>query len=463
MKKFNNIKSILLVSLILISIFQTGELWFGSLPNRNFFYSFFQKNSYSLISDLDEPIHLLMPEKIIINFGVEGGAYSILKNTTKEFEAATEEMTEVLTNIFLNGENIIEEDLNWTKILSKKSILYKYPDIISTEGLTARSNISSKIPKFNQIIIVPNKSLTQNMNCYFVDETDEKVYRVDISNKVSLYELVNRFNEDIDEIIYISTKQRQINQFVNNVFLPTFNKFPTYQNIIMTNPVINNGNMDEVKLEKIINPLFSNPDLKKKQEAENGIIYYIEGNIMVKYFPEGFIEYTDQSGSGNNEDNMSFIEAYQVAKSFLDRHENSLEKEGLLENFIYLSKQSKTDRGWEFEFDFKIQDIPYVFSQKIINKIGMKHAVKIIVENNKVKFYKRLIWEGSLLDEEQEINIDYIQALEKIINELHSKGIENIEIDDMYWAYYQKELNTRAEIYWIVDIGGTLYPIKASK
>ena len=105
-----------------------------------------------MINYSGEPIYLLQPRRIVINFGVEGGAYNILKNTEEEFKTAKEEMTEILTAVFLKGEFVKEEDLNWKNILSQKSMLYQYSGVIPTEGLITDGNkIISKIPKFDQV------------------------------------------------------------------------------------------------------------------------------------------------------------------------------------------------------------------------------------------------------------------------------------------------------------------------
>lgn len=458
------LKTIFLAALIITSIFQTGELWFGNLSSRNFFYNLWARNSLDTINYSGEPIQLLQPRRIIINYGVEGGAYNILKNTKEEFKTAKEQMTRILTSVFLNGEYIKEENLNWKSILSQKSMLYQYSGVIPTEGLITNQNkIISNIPRFDQILLVPNKNASEKMNCYFIDEANNKAYIVSVKQDSGiLYSLIDELREDSAQIVYISTKERNMNQFTNNVFLPTFNAPPVYQKIEMKDPVMNEGVIDEKKLEQIVNPLFINPTLKRKQQIEDGTVYYIEGSIMVKYFPTGIIEYTEQSGTGQDM-KMSFIEAYQIAKNFLDKHQTALNKDDLLENPMYLSGQNKTNKGWEFYFDFRLQDIPYVFSGEITNQIGMNHSVKIVVEDGKVKLYRRLTWEGQLLDEEKEINISYPQALGEVINRLNSEGVEVIEIKDMYWAYYQKRFNAPPEVYWMINVGDKLYPIKASQ
>ena len=456
------LKTIFLGVLIFASIFQTGKLWFGNLSGRNFFYNLWVRNSFDVMNYSEEPIYLLQPRRIVINFGVEGGAYTILKHTEEAFKLAKEEMTEILTAVFLKGEFIKEEDLNWKHILSQKSMLYQYSGVIPTEGLITDGNkIISKVSKFDQVLLVPNKSGEQKTTCYFIDEAYNKVYEVAVKQESgTLYDLIDTIREDSPQIVYISTKQSNMNQFVNNVFLPTFNDPPAYQKMVMQDPVIEKGVIDEKKLERIVDPLLMNPALKKKQQMEDGTMYYIEGSIMIKYYPIGMIEYIDQSSTGKYT-RTSFIEAYQIAKGFLDKHQASLNKEDLLENPMYLSGQRQTSAGWEFYFDFRLEGIPYVFSEAIADKVNMKHAVKIVVEEGKVKLYRRLTWEGELLDDECEVNVSYLQALSDVINTLYAEGVENIEINDMYWAYYQKDFNAPLEVYWMVKVGDRLFPIKA--
>lgn len=458
----DNLKTILLAGLILASIFHTGKLWFGNLSGRNFFYNLWVRNGFDAVNYTGEPIYLLQPRRIIINFGVEGGAYTLLKSSKEEFKMAKEEMTELLTAIFFKGEFIKEDNLNWKQILSQKSILFQYSGVIPTEGLVTDGNkFISKIPRFDQVLLVPSKNGGQKATCYFIDEGYNKVYEVAVKHdSMMLYNLIDEIREDSSQILYISTKQSNMNQFVNNVFLPAFNEPPVYQKMVMMDPVMSKGTIDEEKLEQIVNPLFMNPTLKRKQQMEDGTVYYIEGSIMVKYYPTGVIEYIDQSSTVKYT-RMSFIQAYQIAKGFLDKHQASLSEEDLLENPMYLSGQRKTNAGWEFYFDFRLQDIPYVFSGKIADQVNMQHAVKIVVEEGKVKLYRRLTWEGQRSDEEYEVNVSYLQALSEVINQLSAEGAQNIEINDMYWAYYQTDFDKPLKVYWMVRVGDKLFPIKA--
>lgn len=458
----SRLKTFLLFSLIIISFFQTGELWFGSLSSRNFFYNLWAENRYDIVSLSGEPIYLLQPTKIIVNFGVEGGSYNILKSSNEDYKVACDEMTKVLMHAFSDGKYIGEENLNWRKILSQKSILFKYFGTISVKGITSvPSKTMDSIPKFNQILVVPDKNINQKMNCYFIDEDNSKVYIVSIKEStLNLYNLIDNYSKVTNEINYISTGQSKMKYFSNNVFLPTSHL--VYQKVGIMNLLKDKNKINEEKLEKVVNPLFTNPTLKRKKQITDGIIYYIEGNIIVKYLPVGVIEYTNQDIS-EQKGKTSFIESYQIAKEFLDKHQEALNKNFLLENSLYLSEQKETDKGWEFYFDFRINDIPYLFSREIAEQTGMEHGVKIVVENKKVKLYRRLTWTSYLLDEEKEVNVSHIEAIGEVINHIHSSTQNEVHIKDMYWAYYQSFLDQAPEIYWIIEIEDKVYSIKASR
>jgi len=458
------LKTFFLAGLILFSVFQTGELWFGSLSSHNFFYNLWAKSDYTNIVYSGEPVHLLQPTEIIINFGVEGGKYNILKNTKEEFKIAQKEMADILGKTFSSGEFISQQELSWRDILSQRSILYKYPGTIPMKELVDSQNkIAAKIPGFDQILVVPGRTINQKINCFFIDESSDYVYVVAVKHDVLvLHEVIDNLRDDIAKISYISTKQVNMNQFENNVFLPTFNTHPVYQKIEIKDEIKENGEVNEEKLERLINPLFINPTLKRKQQTQDGTIYYIEGNTMVKYFTTGVIEYLDQSRT-KKDDSLSFIEAYQVAKSFLDKHKMGLNQDDLKGDLLYLSGQKQTNSGWEFCFDFKFKDIPYDFSREITNKTGMKHAVEIVIQDKKIKEYKRVTWIGYLLDEEAEVNLTYPEALGEVVKRLNDEEANNIKIKDMYWAYYQKEIDKPAEVYWMIKAGNKIYPIKASR
>ena len=210
-------------------------------------------------------------------------------------------------------------------MLSQKSILYTFTDPIPVSGIAGIENsLASYIPEFNQILVIPDKNINQEINCYFINEKTNKVYIVAIKqDKLSMYNLINSVSENPTGMIYNSTKQIRMNQFENNVFLPIFNEFPTYQLIGVKNSFINEGKINEEKLDKMVNPLFINPTLKRMQKISDGTVFYIEGNVMVKYFPNGVMEYTNQTSSTSSV-KTTFIESYQIAKEFLDEHQKYL-------------------------------------------------------------------------------------------------------------------------------------------
>lgn len=455
----SKVKTFLLFVLIIISCFQTGELWFGNLSSRNFFYNLWAKNRSSIVKYSAEPIAFLQPTRIIINLGFEGGVYNVLNRSSEEFKLAQDELGDILAQAFFEGQFLKEESIDWRKMLSQKSILYTFTDPIPVSGIAGIENsLASYIPEFNQILVIPDKNINQEINCYFINEKTNKVYIVAIKqDKLSMYNLINSVSENPTGMIYNSTKQIRMNQVENNVFLPIFNEFPTYQLIGVKNSFINEGKINEEKLDKMVNPLFINPTLKRMQKISDGTVFYIEGNVMVKYFPNGVMEYTNQTSSTSSV-KTTFIESYQIAKEFLDEHQKVFNNYSSLESYIYLSKKKETDKGWEFYFDFIINDMPFIFSQEISEEIGMNHAIKIVVENKKIKQYKRLTWEGYLLDEEKELNVSYLEA----INSFNSAYNGEVNIKDMYWAYYLESLDKNPEINWIIDIGEDKYFIKAT-
>jgi len=455
----SRLKTLLLFALIIISCIQTGELWFGNLSSRNFFYNLWAKNTSNIIKYSAEPISALQPARIIINLGFEGGVYNVLNRSSEEFKEAQEEMGDILVRALFEGRFIKEESLDWRKIFSQKSILYAFTDSIPLSGFGNENSTISNIGEFNQLLVIPDKNINQEINCYFINEKSNKVYIVAIKqDQLNIYNLINKISEESTGLIYNSTKQIMMNQFENNVFLPAFNEFPSYQLIRMKNSLKEAGKLNEEKLDKLVNPLFINPSLKRKQKISDGTIFYIEGNVIVKYFPNGVLEYTSQTSSTVST-KTSFLESYKIAKDFLDEHEKAFNNNSSLETFLYLSEQKETEKGWEFYFDYIINDMPYIFSREIAEETGMNHAVKIIVENKKVKQYKRLTWEGYLLDKEVDLNVSFLEA----INRFNFLVEEEAKIHDMYWAYYQESLDKDPEIFWIIHTEDMIFPIKATQ
>lgn len=124
-------------------------------------------------------------------------------------------------------------------------------------GFGNENSTISNIGEFNQLLVIPDKNINQEINCYFINEKSNKVYIVAIKqDQLNIYNLINKISEESTGLIYNSTKQIMMNQFENNVFLPAFNEFPSYQLIRMKNSLKEAGKLNEEKLDKLVNPLF---------------------------------------------------------------------------------------------------------------------------------------------------------------------------------------------------------------
>ena len=96
--------------------------------------------------------------------------------------------------------------------------------------------------------------------------------------------------------------------------------------------------------------------------------------------------------------------AYTISSEFI-------KKDTGITNDLYLSGAETRSDGLVFYYDYAVDNIPIVISEKTAEETGMSHAVEVVVSNKNVKRYKRITYKYSLNDEyTDEMNIDIISA-----------------------------------------------------
>ncbi|OGO86633.1 MAG: hypothetical protein A2Y24_05615 [Clostridiales bacterium GWE2_32_10] len=476
----NRTKTYILFILIIIAICQMFELWFDDYSNRNFFYSvitsIFKKSSIEL-----EYKYKLEPNQVVISFGK---TYTVLQDSEEAKKKIDSEVKKIFNVIVSKDIYVTEENVNMKEFLENMAVLYEYPvrleNIVSINPDYDESNKNVReIGEFNKIILQPSNSSDDSTNCYFIDDQTGIAKKVKIAyNSKVISDEVNFIQYKTAFKKYSTTEYGSIKKYFFNInFLPDLGQsniifknetiensnseqFDAYKNVILKNPFLVNNVVDENKMEEYVNCFFENPFSRWNFKKQNGVTVYSDGEKLIKFMDSGFIEYTN-SKKNERDTYLSFATAYQIARTFMEK-----DNKYMYSNLYLMSANKNGNSEWSFGFEFKLDDYRYIIQNGELNNMGIKYPVEIIVKNDHVYSYKRLIKEFEVVSNDE---IKKIKTYNEVFDSKEFGIIINNKqqnrktlIKNMFLAYYSENIRQNPKLMWIIETADKVYAIDAA-
>lgn len=436
------IKTICIFLLVFAAVFQTTKLWFDS-TNHNFFYSFGNKNSSAQINNIQK----IIPSRIMVNFG--NNKYKVL-NVQKD-AMVLEASDAAISQTLREGKVILSEKIDWTKILSSRSIIFEYNFVLNSESFSKSyeenaNSFSVKVSKFNQISIVFPRTISDSLRVTFIDTESDKCISLQ-TESFSINENINKYfdNEQISEstdLFYISSKQSGVDIFTSNVFIPQWSKADVLINgIKISNNFLISG-------MNYIDVFFENPAaIMRGVDIDNNPTFSDEKTVL-KYY-DNVLEYFNYQTANTVGNNLLYYN-YSSAINFMNRDLS-------LTNSIYMTSAQIEDSRWSFQFEYTINGLPVYFSEETLSKSNMKSAIEIEVQNGVVTKYKRFLVNISLTDEFYEVSTDFLTVINTIIT-TEGMPAENTFFDDIDLGYYISSDKNR--LCWTVNLRNNSYKLR---
>jgi len=453
----NKITNFVIAALVVLSIFLTGRLWFDDFSNHNLFYSalgnIFKTNIASNV-DLEK----IEPKRVIVDYGNK--KFSVVYYGSSS-EGITDAFSSSLNEIFESGKFDLTETLDFTNLLTPKSVILEYSFKVSaSEYLSAFKDVSSvfsdKLQTFDYIAIIPSSSKNGRLDAVFVNTSSNEAQRFYVEKSNTTQELYSAIEEEQSVssgmLSYISTAQNSFNMFASDVFVPQW-KSGEYKEKTLSkiNPYTKGGKIDEEAVYEATYGFFGGGSTVYSDNSKDGIFILNDDTKVIKYYSTGILEYYNyESMSGTSSQNLS--EAYTVCREFIS-------KDKTLSSDIYLSSAEFSSDGLIFYFDYAIDNIPITFSKELMEETGISHAVEVVVKNNLVKNYRRYVPYYSDSVEEIEVSVDFIGVIDKVMSQLNDVSQESF-INDISLSY----LDTGEEkilLYWTTLIDEDIYEVKA--
>ena len=216
MKNFG--KNFIIAFLMVLAIYQTGELWFGDFSDHNFF-SLFDRSQNSYTKNVAYTL-----DRLVINLGDN----KVICRGSNIYGSEYKELFDEAVSAALVKGTLTENtgDVDWDSVLDNRAIIYEYSCSFNgsdLEGIfNVKSDMCAKIKTYDTIIISPRADNSFMRVIFYDSEQKISSYAELKSNSIigECYETSSQFSSDENEIYYISSVENGFDIFTGNKFLP---------------------------------------------------------------------------------------------------------------------------------------------------------------------------------------------------------------------------------------------------
>lgn len=435
-------KNFIIAFLMILAIYQTAELWFEDFSGHNFF-SFTDKTTAFITGD--EISHTL--ERVIINLGDnkllcrENGIYS------SSFKEATDQ---AIVKLLRKGEVVSEGTADWKNILQSKCFVYEYSYSLGKTEAESFFGISNgntgKIKSFDTLVLSYDRGSARlrfiNSQTLWSMElmTDDNSISSDVNG------LFDGFSSTGEKIYYISSVQNGFEIFRGNIFIPRWDGQSV--NYSYVSPELQYaGEEDKTALESQVNLFFDNPAGKWSSNV-NGVLNYSDESTVVKYYPQGVLEYSNYSTGTQTAEN-DFYTNYMACQAIL-------EKDFGITNEFYLRDYSFEGGQYVMYFGYKANNLPIIMSDTLKEAVGMNDYIELYASYGRVSRYRRYCVSYSLESKESMVaSCDFLYAVDDVYNGLEEA--DQTEVDELSLSYIDDGSVDKMSLWWIIDIDGVKY------
>lgn len=390
MRIIENIKSLVLTILILLSLVLTGSLWFENYQGLSFVIANLPEHLLGGFSELTEQEYskryeeLITPYKVTVASGEEGRwifyqsdvicheAWELIKNKLN----IVDETTEVITG----------DMSEWKDLVNRKTLIVEFGGTINFDILkiVVGSLKSDKQDVFNNIEkIAITKSIDGGV-MYVCKKSDGKT----ILNKVLLKDNIEELETILQKSIsgrasskFVTILETGTNKFYGNktvepsddVLLPISNKQDKRDKVYKITGNIYFKSTDLYTENKFVTSIFRNSDFARFVTNNNGSIYINDDKSSIRIEENGLVVY--ENNGKISEETTSSSTDFNAAIDFINRI-------NVYEN-IFLLKTSKENNVYTFNFGTSINGIPIAFHDRMIGE-DERTIVEIRVKNGVV-------------------------------------------------------------------------------
>jgi hypothetical protein len=435
-------KNFIIAFLMILAIYQTAELWFGGFSSHNFF-SFFDKSA-TLKQDTDINYEL---ERIIVN----SGDNKMLCRANDIYESSYKENTDAaITKVLRKGEIVSEGSVDWKKILQSKCIVYEYANHFGKEELEAFFGISNgntdKVKSFNCVVLSDESGGARVTIANSDTHWGLEILADQNTASGSVSKIVDKFSDSGKGLYYISSEQNGFDIFNDNIFIPRWDgSSVSYTTLNSSLQYV--GDEDKSALESEVNLFFDNPAGKWSTNVNN-ILNYSDESTVVKYYPNGVMEYSNYS-TGSQDSSNDFVTNYKACQQMLDGDAG-------IENEFSLRDYALEGGQYTMYFGYNVENLPVAMSDELKSETGMSDYIEITASYGRVSKYRRycVVYTADG-GKTSAADTDFLAAVDNVYNELDTA--ETTVVDELKLSYIDDGKSKDVSLWWMIETGGKTY------
>lgn len=452
--KLYKITNFVIVALVIAAVYQTGELWLEGTSSHNFFHVMADGET---LADKQADGDVLLATRYAVGEGE--GTFSVCYPDQTGTSALLQEANGILNEILSDKDNQVEFiTADWKEILGKRCIVLQYDFMVSADEYLSqykRWKRNDKLGSFDYITIIPSRRPGEESKAFFVNSKTNASICYTTKKSQSASDFYNKLVTDENAMTYISTGQKTGASVIwRNLFLPQWANLPyRYSGLRQIPAFEKDGAVSRVDMENTVKSFFRNFSVDWSTKDEGGSFIFSDNQTVVKYFPdERVLEYYSYEAYGNDVNNTSILEGYQISCNFL-ANDTSLYTD------VYLADIEKKTNETVYYFDYVVDHLPINLSVALQDRIGSKHAIEVTVRNQRVKKYHRYVVNyESTGKQDQELNVQFIDALDDA-NKTYQATVEEKVITDVknISLGYYVELSGEIGLKWFVTLYDYLF------
>lgn len=453
-----NLKSYILVILIITSLIQIGILWnyqYQGIPINvisSFFVNNFVKKPVPPPVDADE---YLKPFRIIASEGFDESHWAIYKNNSTYDILWNDLKTNYLEKILSSNPVQSYAIDEWANFITAKSFTFEYKTNINYEIFTGFLNVkeiaSNRPTGIYKILISPWENVNYNLTAYIMDDTKIYKYVIPISSKGLSRDADSKSFESEMDKLKGDTTLRDYKIFKE--LIPGTPPFPVSPDILCVAKGLKDSKFSSLKNMSISLPTWISSNWKNgydelaqyvlRDERDNydvsddnsGSKVLRNSNNIYKLSSNGILEYKYLS-SPEGADKGNVYEAFKRAKEFLGQRRDLVSGQ---DQSIYLSGVSINKDNKElmdFTFDYIVSDMPlnFNYNSKASNGNVIKNAISITSDAKRVISCRWVLRNASFGKDVSLYNVKIGDLLTEIWKQIKTEN-RNLSIKDIGIGY----------------------------
>ena len=368
-------KSLLIILLAALMVYQTGLLWFVNITNRHFFLNYLPFLHQAVIPErLDR---LVRPRRIIT---VHGDRTFSAKYGRESMSYAKRYGDVVISHLLQSGSFIGTQALDYEALFAYPAYIYEYAFYMEpewfTKGFGQRSStlMAANTGPFKRIVIRPPIYENMDAEVFFIcidgyahkfminppggDGPDTFAHEISPSNDNPSY----AFIEPGEEFI----RSGDFNFYGMSVINPYAD--------------VHRGLSMDFVMEQVA--VFFNNPANIQRNAGDEVWVYIQGNTVVRYYANQVLEYISYR-SVDRSAPSTFLNDFSSAVQFA-------ESDHLIINDFYLADFREEEGQWIFYFNYVIGDNPLIMPDDRPGGADLPAPIVVNVYHGTVVRYRKI-------------------------------------------------------------------------